>query len=411
MNKLLLSLLVVLTGCGGGGGSQPPATTGINTVSVDTLCSVSSSIAPASYTGVYQIPVPTQRLDPNIQRAIGLKDYYSGSTCSYTVTLDRLQKLGVDRVWVYNYGVWDDFSKPVWSIADNDWQIPQASFAHLLLEAKKRNIKVFVALQFTAIDSKGNMLPFGQNISTTLLQSMLDSHKKALTSITNKYGSSLGGVSLDWNAFHIVNMQDHTDRWATNMVALANDIRTTFSGVITYGQHGIPTYDSRIYNVIDEIHISLAPKLTSTENSNISVALLKTKFTELIDQAFTQLQNTTKPVTWELSIQSRDKYFLEGWVEDGFCIVAGGNGSPTDYSNPLCAQKNHVTDFSIQAIGVQAALQAIASQNKFTTKSVDFHTSYWHTDTVTPGNEGFPNFSQSIRGKPAENIIKYWFTK
>jgi len=172
MNKLLLSLLVVLTGCGGGGGSQPPATTGINTVSVDTLCSVSSSTAPASYTGVYQIPVPTQRLDPNIQRAVGLKDYYSGSTCSYTVTLDRLQKLGVDRVWVYNYGVWDDFSKPVWSIADNDWQIPQASFAHLLLEAKKRNIKVFVALQFTAIDSKGNMLPFGQNISSTLLTNM-----------------------------------------------------------------------------------------------------------------------------------------------------------------------------------------------------------------------------------------------
>jgi hypothetical protein len=24
--------------------------------------------------------------------------------------------------------------------------------------------------------------------------------------------------------------------------------------------------------------------------------------------------------------------------------------------------------------------------------------------------EGFPNMSQSIRGKPAEKIIKYWYT-
>lgn len=403
-----LFILLILGGCKGG--SDIGNTNTVPNEIVQT-CNVASSIAPASFKGVYPIPVPTQKLDPSIQRSVGLKDYYSGSTCSYSVTLDRLQKLGVDRVWVYNYGVWDDFSKPVWSIADNNWQIPQASFAHLLSEAKKRNIKVFLALQFTAIDSKGSMLPFGQNISASMLQSMLDSHRKTLTSITNKYGNDLGGVSLDWNAFHIANMQDHTERWATNMVALANEIRTTFSGVITYGQIGVPHYDSRIFNLIDEIHISLAPRLTATENSNISVSLLKTKFTEQLDQLHTQLLNSTKPVIWEIAVQSRDKYFLEGWVEDGFCIIPNGNGAPIDYNNPLCVQKNYVTDFSIQAIGVEAALQAIASQNKFTTKSVDFHTSYWHTDTVTPGNEGFPNLSQSIRNKPAELIVKYWFAR
>ena len=62
-------------------------------------------------------------------------------------------------------------------------------------------------------------------------------------------------------------------------------------------------------------------------------------------------------------------------------------------------------------MGIEAALEAIAMQDKFTTKSVDFHTSYWHTDTLTPGSEGFPNISQSIRDKPAENIVKYWFTR
>ena len=35
---------------------------------------------------------------------------------------------------------------------------------------------------------------------------------------------------------------------------------------------------------------------------------------------------------------------------------------------------------------------------------------YWLTDTLIPGEEGFPNLSQSIRGKPAEEIVKYWYT-
>ena len=34
----------------------------------------------------------------------------------------------------------------------------------------------------------------------------------------------------------------------------------------------------------------------------------------------------------------------------------------------------------------------------------------WLTDTLIPGEEGFPNLSQSIRGKPAEEIVKYWYT-
>jgi hypothetical protein len=110
------------------------------------------------------------------------------------------------------------------------------------------------------------------------------------------------------------------------------------------------------------------------------------------------LNNTTKPVIFEISTQSRSDYFLNGWTEDGFCV-----------NN--CIQNSYVTDFSIQAIGVEAAMQAIAAQTSFVTKSVNFHTSYWLTDSLTPGPEGFPNLSQSIRGKPAENIVKYWFSR
>lgn len=389
MKKLLLLLSVVLAGCGGGSSSD-----------TSVLCSVASSIPPAGYTGAYAIPYPTQRLTPSIQRSIGFKDYGTSNSCAYSDALDKMQANGVDRVWVYNYGIWDDFNKDVWTIVD--WQISRSNFTYIVNEAKKRNIKVFLALQFTSVDSKGNSLS-NDNISPTLLTKMLNSHKKTIVDYT-AYGETIGlsGVSLDWNAFWISNMTEHGELWATSMVTIANAIRSNFSGTITYGQIGWPFYDKRIYDVVDELHIGVTQVtenwLTIHEHANISVALLKEKYSALIKQVAQNLNNTTKPVIFEILVQSRSDYFLNGWTEDGFCV-----------NN--CIQNSYMTDFSIQAIGVEAALEAIASQTSFVTTSVNFHTSYWITDTLTPGPEGFPNLSQSIRGKPAEKIVKYWFSR
>lgn len=389
MKKLLLLLSVVLAGCGGGSSSD-----------TSVLCSVASSIPPAGYTGAYAIPYPTQRLTPSIQRSIGFKDYGTSNSCAYSDALDKMQANGVDRVWVYNYGIWDDFNKDVWTIVD--WQISRSNFTYIVNEAKKRNIKVFLALQFTSVDSKGNSLS-NDNISPTLLTKMLNSHKKTIVDYT-AYGETIGlsGVSLDWNAFWISNMTEHGELWATSMVTIANAIRSNFSGTITYGQIGWPFYDKRIYDVVDELHIGVTQVtenwLTINEHANISVALLKEKYSALIKQVAQNLNNTTKPVIFEILVQSRSDYFLNGWTEDGFCV-----------NN--CIQNSYMTDFSIQAIGVEAALEAIASQTSFVTTSVNFHTSYWITDTLTPGPEGFPNLSQSIRGKPAEKIVKYWFSR
>lgn len=393
--RTLLSLLLfsLLTACGGGGGGAPSNVA----VSQPAPCVVASSITPQSYLGSYSTPTPADKLDNAIQRSMGLKDYYPGNACNYIKTLDRLQTLGVDRVWVYQYGVWDDFNKPVWSVNKSDWQIPESAFTQLVIEAKKRNIKVFVAWQFTALDSRNNLLPLGSDIPVATVERMLNSHHRNMIEFA-KYCESIGvaGISVDWNAFYIPNFNDVSGMWASSMIATAKDIRANFSGVLTYGQSSI-LFDGGIFNEIDELHVSLVPKLTLAENSNLSVPLLKTKFTELIDFEFARL-NTTKPVIWEIAVQSRDLYFIEGWIEDGFCVNS-------------CIQNSYVTDFSIQAIGVEAALQAIHAQNKFVTKSVNFHTSYWHTETVTAGPEGFPNLSQSIRGKPAENIVKHWFSK
>jgi hypothetical protein len=76
------------------------------------------------------------------------------------------------------------------------------------------------------------------------------------------------------------------------------------------------------------------------------------------------------------------------------------------------------TDFSAQAIFVEGMLRAIDKDPWFSTKGTTATTAYWLSDTLIPDSrqssqlviEGFPNFSQSVRGKPAEKIIKAWYT-
>jgi hypothetical protein len=84
------------------------------------------------------------------------------------------------------------------------------------------------------------------------------------------------------------------------------------------------------------------------------------------------------------------------------------------------------TDFSAQAIFIEGLLRAVDKQPWFETKGTTATTAYWLSDTLIPdenqygsdcgltfgscGTEGFPNISQSLRGKPAEKIMKAWYT-
>jgi hypothetical protein len=104
----------------------------------------------------------------------------------------------------------------------------------------------------------------------------------------------------------------------------------------------------------------------------------------------------------------------KGWWEDGFCTAGTLDGVYYE-----CTQYEIQTDFSAQALLTEAALRAVDNQEVFEVLGTTTTTGYWLSDTLyaepdqhpnkTP-LEGFPNISQSIRGKPAEKIIKYWYT-
>jgi hypothetical protein len=199
-------------------------------------------------------------------------------------------------------------------------------------------------------------------------------------------------------------------------LSIINDIRTIYNGKLFMGTPAF--YDKRIIEKVDAIVIPInSPYSWSyVDDSNVSVSLLKQKYKDTISGQYYQMSpngmnSKDIPVIWSVLIQSRDKFLKDGWVEDGFCINPTSYGTPVTYNDPLCTQKNYKTDFSIQALAYEGVFQAIKEQPYFKTYGINLSTSYWHTDTLVPSEEGFPNLSQSIRGKPAESIVKHWFAK
>jgi hypothetical protein len=224
-------------------------------------------------------------------------------------------------------------------------------------------------------------------------------------------------LNLQWSAYYFPQVTKYPETATQEFLSIIDDVRTVYNGKLYMGTPRF--YDKRIIQKVDAIIIPLTPKWpwTYMDDSNMSVSLLRQRYSEQIMNfhtdffANTGMNPLSIPVIWDFNIQSRDKALSDGWVEDGFCTSPTSNGAPVPYSDPNCIQKNYVTDFSVQALAIEAAFQAISSQTQFKNYGINFSTGYWLTDTLVPSEEGFPNFSQSIRGKPAENIVRSWYKR
>lgn len=451
MNKYFIGLLAaLLTACGGGGSdnaaptvsiqSAPPSNPNPPAPTTSSCTNPWKSDYPDIYRGPWPIPTPNTKFNSNIMRGVSFKDYYEGhrawlykGTCKdeeytklmYSLTLDKMKELNADQAWIYNYGPWEDGTKNVWVIDKNKIQIPEEMLTWIVQEAKKRNIKINLAWQFHNVDSKGNtMFNHSETLSESMMTTVLESHKLNMIELA-KYAEKVGisVLSVDWNALSLGGLRSvHRELLVTKMVETIDAIKQHYSGRLSYGQMGTPFYDKRIFDKIDFIHLSINPILTDIELVNFGVENVKAAALRQIQDRYNEIDAPSDiklpPVEWILSVQSRDKYFKEGWVEDGFCV----SGKNTDGTANNCIQKTYVTDFSVQAVGIEGIFQAIRDQNKFSTLSIDLHTSFWLTDNVTSSpeqwddnakmyNTDFPNLSQSIRNKPASDIVKYWFSR
>jgi hypothetical protein len=425
MKKFILILAVVLSGCGGGASDSSQA------VSVKSTCAltVNSNTVPQSYYGANSIPAPLSKFDNSILRGIGLKDYHpvfnmpgctqnEYSRLLYQKTLDRLQLLNVDFVEVYQYGPVVDFNASTWVVDKSTWQIPESELIWFIKEANSRNLKVNIIWQLWPVDSKGNKINPDHTITEAEMLKVLRGWHNIIVDLAKFGGNNgLNILTVHWNAFHFPVTGRYKESATLEFLSIINDVRKHFNGKLFMGALPI-FFDKRIVEQVDGIIVPLTPSNWSrNDDINISVSLLKSRYLDnILGKALelsiaTGLDLKSIPVIWDFNIQSRDKALSEGWVEDGFCI--NDNGSNIfKWGSPECAkQMNYVTDFSIQALAIEGAFQAIKEQKLIKTYGINFSTSYWHTNTLVPGEEGFPNLSQSIRGKPAENVVKHWYSK
>jgi hypothetical protein len=423
--------IALLTACGGGGGgsSSNTVTQQVTTPAIDP-CAVSAVTPtyPNSYNGAFTIPSPTTRFPNSIVRMIDLKDYYpaslpTNSTCTdrtliarnrFTLELDRLKALGTEVVWIVNYGPWNDINQVPWQFDKARFQIPESEMTYFVTQAKSKGLKVYLGWQMWVTDIVGNSYPYGANLTATQMTNVMLAHRNIMNYLAT-YANTTGidGLAVDWQAFNPSNLSDPTIKeiYISNLSTTIDQIKSSFTGKTVIGFNGVVFPDLRLISKVDMARISLGANVTSLQNQTLDVPTVKRAFLQSITQSYAQTGDLTQlnpsiKIEFQFAIQSRDKYFVDGWVEDGFCV--------TGPANEPCIQTTYTTDFSVQTIGTEAAFQATLAQNLYSVGAVTTGV-YWHTDSIIPGEDAtqldFPNLSASIRNKPAENIVKYWYSK
>lgn len=423
-NAIVIFAVAILTACGGGGGTVTAIPT------VQDPCAIASHRygdiqVPTLYAGSYTIPTVTNKLQSAIARGMDLKDLDawwskpSSVLCTdkstylknvYVEDLNRLQQLGVERVTVYNYADWDNVANPLMTISKNNYAIPDSTLKIIVDEATKRGIKVYLVWQGSYGD-KINGYINQELITPVQLTQLMDSHKANIV-VQSVYAQSIGiaGIDVELQNFNPNVLKTDpvlNELYITKTAEIIDAIRTVYSGNIFYGAQYSPVIDSRIISKVDEYvylmwlgyypsnqtfttagEFTVITNQIAAENARINAAMNGTIF--------------NKPVVWNIYAQSTSEFYNGGYVEDSYCSGAC----------PIV-----VTDFSKQAIAIDAALQVISTQQLFTTVSVTV-SNYWNGDEIVPTqvgdvykNTSFPNISSSIRNKPAELIIKNWYLK
>ena len=424
------------------------------------------------FMGKFQIPTPYSILPDDNIKSIGLKDYgirwafnnYKQFTneswvskCTegeyarlqYRLTLRRIKEHGAEHVTVYNFGYWENADASRWTIAQNTKHVPDEDLEYIVETATELGLKVHLTWQLLPVDKNHKWLfPFDGNIlaDIDLLAKLMDAHEENIlreAELAEKIG--INSISADWSAMWIcmcgLNNEygyDHPERermrdyYMSRMSSIIDGIRKVFKGNIYVGDGPIWN-DSRVIDKVDYVYLAFGKLLSEEENRNPTVELVTSRVQDKLEELYYRwycldgqpcsnyISQRNVPWVVQLYHQSTRNFLYSGWVEDGFCTddQPGDMGGVTNPGKDECIQYDVETDFSMQAIATEATFRAMYLQTVWTNiKGTTTSTAYWLTDTLQPDPnqtrhrtvEGFPNISQSIRGKPAEKILKYWYT-
>jgi hypothetical protein len=143
--------------------------------------------------------------------------------------------------------------------------------------------------------------------------------------------------------------------------------------------------------------------LENAPDKTVSVQNLKVLYAGNLKEVGREFGRYQKPFLLRVLVQSEKEFLEKGWNEDMFCIERDGDP---------CYQKNLTVDFSLQAVAMEAMLEAVSQVERdqvMAIENIDIY-GYWFTDVILP-DFSQPQMAHSIRNKPAESVVYAWFKR
>lgn len=392
----------------------------------DPYCAIQSSVIayPQSYLGSLPMPpITSAPLPASFQRGMELKDYWNApgfgivqqnGGCgppndmhtAFVETVARVKKLGADHVSIVaTPAVEDPQGNRITTPADGQQLvldptpegigISESDLAFIASTATQAGLEPWLDFQVCCVS--------GPPPNSAWLSSFLDEYTAYVVhmgQLAEKYGFK--SMMLNWGAWFF-DATPFSDVYATKMAAALTQLRNVFHGKVRLADGVVQVNDPgsapylALYNSADIVMIGSPQNiLTSDEDQNLSFPLIKQKYKEgiaRIAQRFAAFPS--KPLAFITLIQSHRHFLQAGWIEDSFCV-----------NN--CIQQRLQTDFSVQANGYEALLEAMM-ESGLNFVSID-PAGYWYVDVIQP-KDSFPNTSQSVRNKPAEVVLQNWYRR
>jgi hypothetical protein len=375
---------------------------------------------PAAYLGRYVLPPASGApLNSAIQRGLVLKDAWKAGNITFndgctgdarqafTRTLERARALNVDTIELTPW-TFIDTSKATWRIAHPDELkssiISDSDLTWAVQQARASGIKIRWINQIQG--ALGSAIPSPTLENVTKFLEALEPYMVERAA----FAQSIGIDAMQLNCGYCWGFQSNVEPFKSvvdsRMATIAGKVKAVFSGKLYYD--GLEAgASSGLKQALDYnmwlLHSAWVP-LTESEKQNLSLPLLKGKLRDAI-RSISTVADVSKPMIWRLTLPSRASVFSTGYLEETFC---SSGFDLISSAGTQCIQRSMTTDFSVQALFHQAALEAIAEQNLFQTHAVEVD--YWMTDGILPAST-FPNLATSIRNKPAEALVKAWFSR
>ncbi|HYC37102.1 MAG TPA: hypothetical protein VEC19_11800 [Usitatibacter sp.] len=367
---------------------------------------------PAAYVGTQPLPsVNRPATMPSFRRVAWFKDIWSkpnpnfvpgcrGDTRdAFKRTLARMKQLNIQVVTLTPWTIFDR-SSSAWRVMNpaelNTSTMSDADLEWAVGEAKAQGFSVIWRSQIQGAAAGLQDTSFPASTPANVLASF-----SALETYLEERGAFLQRIGVDavsmpygyWADFEAV---VGTATYLERTKRLLESLRRAFRGFIWFDWSPRLAADASISALIDGYVGSVVGPIQSP----ITVGNLKNAYVPHIAEV--RRSAGTKPIQWLIDVASRQDVFTTGYLEESFCT--GGYG--LEGSNAVgCVQETKVTDFGLQAIAHEAALEAVFEADP-QLHGVAVH--LWMDDNVM-ASTAFPNIATSIRGKPAEAIVYRWF--